>query len=60
MPGTLPRTTPSPPTYLLSVPPSLSHVGGCKITPALLEQIIAKNYYCSLPKELLVGRANRR
>jgi selenide,water dikinase len=36
---------------------SLSHGGGCgcKIAPAVLEQIIAKNAIGILPKELLVG-----
>ena len=37
---------------------SLSHGGGCgcKIAPAVLEQIIARNASGILPKELLVGR----
>ena len=36
---------------------SLSHGGGCgcKIAPAMLEQIIARSAWSILPKELLVG-----
>src|SRR3954471_13128313 len=58
MPGTLLRKAPMnapdlPPVRLTS----LSHGGGCgcKIAPALLEQIIAKSGSGILPKQLLVG-----
>ena len=36
---------------------SLSHGGGCgcKIAPAVLQQIISKSHFAMLPKELLVG-----
>jgi selenide, water dikinase len=38
-------------------PTSFSHGGGCgcKLAPALLEQVIAKTTVGFLPKELLVG-----